>query len=61
MPDEPIRYLKEGGQGEITEKRSRFLATLQPVTSEEEACQGSETVPVDDLPNGFCLGDLALS
>ena len=37
MPDEPIRYLKEGGQGEITEKRSRFLATLQPVTSEEEA------------------------
>ena len=37
MPDEPIRYLKEGGQGEIVEKRSRFLATLSPVTSEEEA------------------------
>ena len=37
MPDEPIRYLKEGGQGEITEKRSRFIATLSPVTSEEEA------------------------
>ena len=37
MPEEPIRYLKEGGQGEITEKRSRFIATLSPVTSEEEA------------------------
>ena len=37
MPEEPIRYLKEGGQGEITEKRSRFIATLSPITSEEEA------------------------
>ena len=34
---EPVRYLKEGGQGEITEKRSRFIATLLPVTTEEEA------------------------
>ena len=33
----PIRYLYSGGQGEITEKRSRFIATLAPVTTEEEA------------------------
>lgn len=32
-----IRYLKEGGQGEIVEKKSRFIATLCPVTTEEEA------------------------
>ncbi|MCQ2422551.1 MAG: YigZ family protein [Lachnospiraceae bacterium] len=35
--DTPIRYLKEGGQGEIVEKRSRFIATLCPVSTEEEA------------------------
>lgn len=29
--------LKEGGVGEIREKKSRFIATLKPVTSEEEA------------------------
>ena len=34
---EPVRYLKEGGQGEIVEKKSRFIATLVPVTTEEEA------------------------
>ena len=33
----PILFLKEGGQGEIVEKRSRFIATLCPVTTEEEA------------------------
>lgn len=29
--------LKEGGVGEIREKKSRFIATLRPVTTEEEA------------------------
>lgn len=29
--------LKEGGCGELVEKKSRFIATLFPVTSEEEA------------------------
>ena len=29
--------LKEGGVGEIKEKKSRFIATLRPVTTEEEA------------------------
>lgn len=32
-----VRYLKEGGQGEIVEKKSHFIATLCPVTTEEEA------------------------
>lgn len=32
-----FRALYEGGQGEITEKKSRFIATTFPVDSEEEA------------------------
>lgn len=34
-----IRYItvSEGGQGEIVEKKSRFIATVRPVSSEEEA------------------------
>jgi len=31
------RILKEGGSGEYEEKKSRFIATLRPVKSEEEA------------------------
>lgn len=31
------RILWKGGQGELTEKRSRFIATTEPVSSEEEA------------------------
>ena len=27
----------QGGEGEITEKKSRFIATVRPVSSEEEA------------------------
>ena len=32
-----FRALYEGGQGEITEKKSRFIATTFPVEGEEEA------------------------
>ncbi len=32
-----VSILLAGGQGEIEEKKSRFIATLEPVTSEEEA------------------------
>ena len=35
IPEYKILY--EGGSGEITEKKSRFIATLKPVESEEEA------------------------
>ena len=30
-------YVYKGGQGEITEKKSRFIATVRPVETEEEA------------------------
>ena len=33
----PYRVVLEGGQGEFTEKKSRFIATVRPVKSEEEA------------------------
>lgn len=35
----PVRYkvVYEGGEGEIVEKKSRFIATVQPVESEGEA------------------------
>ena len=32
-----ITILKRGGTGEIVEKKSRFIAAIEPVTSEEEA------------------------
>ena len=31
------RSAYQGGEGEIVEKKSRFIATVQPVESEEEA------------------------
>ena len=34
---EQYRTVYEGGEGEITEKKSRFFATVHPVESEEEA------------------------
>ena len=37
MSTETYRIIKAGGSGEITEKKSRFIATLCPVSSEEEA------------------------
>lgn len=32
-----MKIVYSGGQGEITEKKSRFIATVSPVSSEEEA------------------------
>ncbi|MBR2950748.1 MAG: YigZ family protein [Lachnospiraceae bacterium] len=34
---EPYKILLSGGEGEIVEKKSRFIATVRPVESEEEA------------------------
>lgn len=34
---ESYRILTEGGSGELVEKKSRFIATLRPVETEEEA------------------------
>ena len=33
------KILYEGGQGEIVEKKSRFIANIFPVTTEEEALE----------------------
>ncbi len=33
----PTRFIFQGGQGEIVEKRSRFIATIASVSTEEEA------------------------
>ncbi len=37
MSDKEFKILYEGGEGEIEEKKSRFIAHVCPVTSEEEA------------------------
>lgn len=37
MPEETYKFAYLGGTGEITEKKSRFIATVEPVHSEEEA------------------------
>ena len=34
---ERYKILFEGGEGELVEKKSRFIATTRPVESEEEA------------------------
>ena len=37
MIAEPYKVLLAGGEGEITEKKSRFIATTMPIKSEEDA------------------------
>ena len=34
---EQYKTVYEGGEGEIVEKKSRFIATVRPVETEEEA------------------------
>ena len=34
-----MKAVHEGGQGEIVEKKSRFIATVRPVESEEAAME----------------------
>lgn len=40
----PYKILKAGGSGEVVEKKSRFIATLSPAASEEEAAAFIETM-----------------
>lgn len=40
----PVKILYEGGMGEIVEKKSRFIATIAPVETEEEAALFIESV-----------------
>lgn len=41
---EPYKILYQGGEGEIVEKKSRFIATTRPVKSEEEAAAFVEEI-----------------
>ena len=41
---EPYQVIKTGGMGEIEEKKSRFIANLKPVSSEEEAAAFIESM-----------------
>ncbi len=41
---ESYQVVVEGGQGELVEKKSRFIATVQPVENEEEAAAFIEMV-----------------
>lgn len=41
---QPYKIVYEGGVGEIVEKKSRFIATVAPVESEEEAATFIESV-----------------
>lgn len=41
---ESYQVVTEGGQGELVEKKSRFIATVQPVESEEEAAAFIEMI-----------------
>ena len=43
MQDE-IRIITEDASGELTEKRSRFIAQLHPIHSEEEAISYIESI-----------------
>ncbi len=38
------RTVYEGGEGEVVEKKSRFIAAVAPVRSEEEALKFIESV-----------------
>ena len=40
---EKYKVVYKGGQDEIIEKKSRFIATVAPVESEEEKILGCET------------------
>ncbi len=37
MDNRPVKVLYQGGSGEIVEKKSRFIATLEKIETEEEA------------------------
>ena len=39
METNGYRAVYEGGQGEIIEKKSRFIATVLPIETEEEALE----------------------
>ena len=41
---QPYQIVVDGGEGEYVEKKSRFIATVQPVETEEEAVAFIESI-----------------
>ena len=52
---ESCRILYRGGQGELTEKKSRFIANTRPVESEEEAIAFIEEMRNTGMPDLIAL------
>ena len=46
---ERYKILYKGGEGEITEKKSRFIATVRPVETEEEAAPN-----ISEMKKRYC-------
>ena len=44
-----VKIVYQGGEGEIVEKKSRFIATVCPVNSEEDAVRFIEKIKKRDL------------
>ena len=44
------RVVYEGGEGEIVEKKSRFIATVRPIETEEEAVAFINVMKKEILP-----------
>ena len=51
---EHYKTIYEGGEGELVEKKSRFIATVRPVETEEETLAFIEEMirPMDLTQNG---------
>ena len=45
MEEKEFKIVYEAGQGEIEEKKSRFIAHVAPVTSEEETVSFINGIP----------------
>ena len=58
-----IKILYEGGVGELEEKKSRFIATTLPISSQEEALEFIEAglVSVNHMPTYNCSMQLKLN
>ena len=50
---EPYRMVLEGGQAELVEKKSRFIANVRPVESEAEAVAFIDEMKKKSQPISF--------
>ena len=50
-----MKTVYAGGEGEIVEKKSRFIATVRPVSSEEEA-----VAFINEMKKKYCKGNVII-